>query len=160
MGPRPFGRGRESAITTVLASLVLLQWGRDLSVAEGQPWRAGCTTRPGFNGAATFRSRKATHSTVELAGGCQGFNGAATFRSRKVVREVACPPPIVLQWGRDLSVAEGAGNVGRGARHATRASMGPRPFGRGRVIAGVQAAGIAAASMGPRPFGRGRCGNT
>ena len=37
----------------------------------------------------------------------------------------------VLQWGRDLSVAEGLRLPARAGSN-TRASMGPRPFGRGR----------------------------
>ena len=61
----------------------LLQWGRDLSVAEGAASTARARGRPGFNGAATFRSRKAADW------------------SRADRREYE------LQWGRDLSVAEG-----------------------------------------------------
>ena len=83
------------------------------------------------------------------------FNGAATFRSRNVgegaKREAA---PHQLQWGRDLSVAEctrGAGGNGRRGR----ASMGPRPFGRGMRGKSVAQAPQGQASMGPRPFGRG-----
>ena len=61
-----------------------LQWGRDLSVAEG--WRDGQGRGAGgvgFNGAATFRSRKAQAGDAWVAG------------------------DMALQWGRDLSVAEG-----------------------------------------------------
>ena len=85
----------------------------------------------GFNGAATFRLRK-----VLEGGGAQGvlrrFNGAATFRLRKVTSSGTKanwpqwasmgPQPFgcgrnvprlskiakpMLQWGRNLSVAEG-----------------------------------------------------
>ena len=40
----------------------------------------------------------------------ESFNGAATFRSRKVLsgRRLATSSDL-LQWGRDLSVAEGGG---------------------------------------------------
>ena len=61
----------------------MLQWGRDLSVAEGQAPRQKAPRRQlGFNGAATFRSRKEVYLRE---GGGEGdrFNGAATFRSRK-----------------------------------------------------------------------------
>ena len=158
----------------------------------------------GFNGAATFRSRKAFSARAALnatsasmgprpfgrgrpvwpAGTIRslpGFNGAATFRSRKgqhspSINRTEAP---LLQWGRDLSVAEGA-QAEHGVRRPVPASMGPRPFGRGRAgvarvsneewklqwgrdlsvaegapwVPGYSMWGCA--SMGPRPFGRGR----
>ena len=84
MGPRPFGRGRYTPPWPVHAVTVRLQWGRDLSAAEG-----GTTWRP--------RGSRA-----------HGFNGAATFRPRKA-RQTPSPAPA-----------------------PSPASMGPRPFGRGR----------------------------
>ena len=87
---------------------MLLQWGRDLSVAEGLPFPTLHGISPGgFNGAATFRSRKAPPRRG-AAGGSASFNGAATFRSRKVHAR------------------------GRPGHDGNSASMGPRPFGRGR----------------------------
>ena len=112
-----------------------LQWGRDLSVAEG--CRTRRTARPcsGFNGAATFRSRK-DYGSVVGGVGHPSFNGAATFRSRKVtLLVIAAGLFLVLQWGRDLSVAEGRGPR-RQRRRGPQASMGPRPFGRGRHTPG------------------------
>ena len=132
-----------------------------------------------FNGAATFRSRKDCRAHASRVG-IHGFNGAATFRSRKVpIDGCGMARRIALQWGRDLSVAEGGAGLAAGpapscfngaATFRSRkvrgrqglglgrraASMGPRPFGRGRrqaledPLAGIRA------SMGPRPFGRGR----
>ena len=83
MGPRPFGRGRCQLGGTFQARLSRfngaatfrprkadlklsiewgdagLQWGRDLSAAEGLQECAHEPDRPyGFNGAATFRPRK------------------------------------------------------------------------------------------------------
>ena len=179
MGPRPFGRGRATARSASILALALqwgrdlsvaegilvyadrhdarsLQWGRDLSVAEGEiksppaseivklQWgrdlsvaeggaRKGRVAQLGrsFNGAATFRSRKAYSRPKCLV--CSGrFNGAATFRSRKgSSARFQVRASTTLQWGRDLSVAEG------GLAYAVviavpLASMGPRPFGRGR----------------------------
>ena len=159
MGPRPFGRGRGGQGAAPVSRKVKLQWGRDLSVAEGA-WRprANNHLRRGFNGAATFRSRKAKTWSACSAGPRasmgprpfgrgrnvligrrarppHGFNGAATFRSRKVPKAIH--------------------NV-----RSHQASMGPRPFGRGRnrVYRGARAGRTA--SMGPRPFGRGRCMET
>ena len=154
MGPRPFGRGRRILTMHVSGPIEELQWGRDLSVAEGTRRAASSTCWAGFNGAATFRSRK---------DGC----------APKALR-----PSATLQWGRDLSVAEGYYDIrllllwhcfngaatfrsrkaNRSAQQAEQliASMGPRPFGRGRRMRDVGARVANAASMGPRPFGRGR----
>ena len=84
----------------------LLQWGRNLSVAEG------------------------FHNAFQLAF-CQSFNGAATFRLRKA-------EPI------------------RRPRRRPAASMGPQPFGCGRLKGHAAAWTQCAASMGPQPFGCGR----
>ena len=81
MGPRPLGRGRLAAARCASCAC-LLQWGRDLSAAEGT-----CSVVPPASGPA-------------------------------------------LQWGRDLSAAEGV-RV-RDVLEDGRASMGPRPLGRGR----------------------------
>ena len=43
---------------------LLLQWGRDLSVAEGPAPGGLPSLASGFNGAATFRSRKALNDSV------------------------------------------------------------------------------------------------
>ena len=152
MGPRPFGRGMIVTVDDSSESRVL-QWGRDLSVAEcprrprgRRRRRASMGPRPfgrgmpsprsgrpssarSFNGAATFRSRNvgATRSSCERI---RRFNGAATFRSRNARARALCqarrsasmgPRPFgrgmrfsspdlslsrLLQWGRDLSVAE------------------------------------------------------
>ena len=108
-----------------------LQWGRDLSVAESSAAGRPCVRRRRcFNGAATFQSRKGR--AVDRA--CTSrtrFNGAATFQSRKAVtdRRHACQDPRQLQWGRDLSVAESSAAIGIVRRAA---SMGPRPFSRGK----------------------------
>ena len=181
MGPRPFGRGRES-IESVRASNMMLQWGRDLSVAEGflffnffnlkymlqwgrdlsvaegrrrrgmvfcarpasmgpRPFGRGRWVRAArrrkhkgrFNGAATFRSRKGPPSSC-ITSARTGFNGAATFRSRKVPElDGEAIGSALLQWGRDLSVAEGS-RAGAAVHATLHASMGPRPFGRGRRL--------------------------
>ena len=154
MGPRPFGRGRLPDYTALIP-WTSLQWGRDLSVAEGV-WRgAHWRENMSFNGAATFRSRK-----------------GATSMSLFVARNL-------LQWGRDLSVAEGIILI-LAEPPADDASMGPRPFGRGRSSSILRSFALfvcfngaatfrsrkglgqgwvldrGIASMGPRPFGRGR----
>ena len=109
----------------------LLQWGRNLSVAEGRSDRQRGRGGPGFNGAATFRLRKEPDARAHKSDR-HSFNGAATFRLRKgeairdagIARQASMgPQPFgcgrppteidvdekvkVLQWGRNLSVAEG-----------------------------------------------------
>ena len=63
---------------------------------------------PGFNGAATFRPRKETPRDPSRPAG-RSFNGAATFRPRKAETDDLAARDPELQWGRDLSAAEGAG---------------------------------------------------
>ena len=155
-----------------------LQWGRNLSVAEGC-WsgRRLPITRGCFNGAATFRLRKVPGIVLDPFMGA-GFNGAATFRLRKACSECGEPMSDELQWGRNLSVAEGqivfrcracrarfngaatfrlrkveALEAGLVERHA---SMGPQPFGCGRRSACPKTTAAETASMGPQPFGCGR----
>ena len=134
-----------------------LQWGRDLSVAEGPHCSARRGRQHGFNGAATFRSRKVIPPPMPTPP-ATSFNGAATFRSRKGARRRRSGGAgATLQWGRDLSVAEGRRADFAPPDHYM-ASMGPRPFGRGRLIVGLAPISVWRASMGPRPFGRGRVG--
>ena len=73
-------------------------------------------------------------------------------RAERFARMTAAKP---LQWGRDLSVAEGSGAQGPQGPPGP-ASMGPRPFGRGRWFRAPTPTEQGRASMGPRPFGRGR----
>ena len=81
MGPRPFSRGK------------VKEWfGPDYAC--------------GFNGAATFQSRKVLEDSVQRANDAC-FNGAATFQSRK-------------------------DGVRQGHAPESSASMGPRPFSRGK----------------------------
>ena len=228
MGPRPFGRGRVLTLA-VRAPHLALQWGRDLSVAEGFRPLEAAVRNASFNGAATFRSRKAV---ALVALGCADHlasmgprpfgRGRAEYNRRQIEHYAASmgPRPFgrgrlpsrmglprtpQLQWGRDLSVAEGGVRHGQApgllscfngaATFRSRkdpkmhllpsvqscASMGPRPFGRGRTRSGLtslesellqwgrdlsvaegghrrrqRGAGPHLASMGPRPFGRGR----
>ena len=83
------------------------------------------------------------------------FNGAATFQSRRPAYfGITRTAVIVLQWGRDLSVAETVGVTVKGP-DGKGASMGPRPFSRGDEQIDGTAPITPDASMGPRPFSRG-----
>src|SRR6266545_2091557 len=133
MGPRPFDRGRPAH-------------------------RPGCARRhrPSFNGSTAFRpwetrlerflpppgpklqwvhglSTVGDVSRLRMATGRRCFNGSTAFRP----------------WETDMA---GFAQMG-----ADLASMGPRPFDRGRLDRTLAAFDrCKAASMGPRPFDRGR----
>ena len=57
MGPQPFGCGRLN-LGRQPVTVPPLQWGRNLSVAEGVASKPGRGNGACFNGAATFRLRK------------------------------------------------------------------------------------------------------
>ena len=130
MGPRPLGRGRrppkgllilgtrlqwgrDLSAAEGLANMVnlflpfQLQWGRDLSAAEGLGFRRRRRRRRSFNGAATSRPRKVRAAECPPSRPTR-FNGAATSRPRKARGRLWAEVRFLLQWGRDLSAAEGA----------------------------------------------------
>ena len=132
MGPRPFGRGRKLASTPTVANTEL-QWGRDLSVAEGSMHSTSPPSTACFNGAATFRSRKDPNHGYGSAGPTKASMGPRPFGRGRDVPLTIDAVISELQWGRDLSVAEGGVGVMK-AGTVAGASMGPRPFGRGRWV--------------------------
>ncbi len=84
------------------------------------------------------------------------FNGAATWKSRKATNwNPHGPRPSKLQWGRDLEVAERTPNS-VAASLTVNASMGPRLGSRGKVHVSLAVATIKIASMGPRLGSRGK----
>ena len=84
-----------------------LQWGRDLSVAEGPPHNRGLLPCACFNGAATFRSRKEGHHRQHEAHAHASMGPRPFGRGREISSGEICTEVCKLQWGRDLSVAEG-----------------------------------------------------
>ena len=108
-----------------------LQWGRNLSVAEGSDVSALLLLElEASMGPQPFGCGRAA-ATAQVKITSPGFNGAATFRLRKV-----------------------AAQAGQAAKHV--ASMGPQPFGCGRLNQDSGLPVIQGASMGPQPFGCGR----
>src|SRR5581483_6320369 len=132
MGPRPIGRGNLNSRRAPTSKQSGLQWGRDRSVAE--IWVGGCNESTRENtasmgprpigrgnefaedgdagvGALQWGRDRSVAEIQNLEHGARagpaGFNGAATDRSRKFVRAA---------WRRQAE---------------SRASMGPRPIGRG-----------------------------
>ena len=117
MGPQPSSRGnlRLPGQTADIASYIQsLQWGRNLPVAEITVYCRGSSLPDyppcRFNGAATFQSRKYCSGRFRPPSRRSCFNGAATFQSRKLTLTRFAGNPdfgaTVLQWGRNLPVAE------------------------------------------------------
>ena len=108
----------------------------------------------GFNGAATFQSR----TLLTMLGGFGGSLMLQWGRDLSVADtaapKFASPLRSSLQWGRDLSVADTRGNEHQ-LRGEEGASMGPRPFSRGHDKNPSLWKQAPEASMGPRPFSRG-----
>ena len=158
-----------------------LQWGRDLSVAEGptvaaaavqveqasmgpRPFGRGrrpCTRRGGrpqrcFNGAATFRSRKECrpHTRPKCR---RRFNGAATFRSRKAAPPADESRPGTFCFNGAATFRSRKDVRGRRPHRPHPSFNGAATFRSRKVPARptFQRPGLRA-SMGPRPFGRGR----
>jgi len=85
----------------------------------------------------------------------EGFNGAAAGRPRKG------PPQVLVTLDARASmgprpVGRGRHGLGSGIDSQLLASMGPRPVGRGRHFRCTSPKRRVHASMGPRPVGRGR----
>ena len=153
MGPRPRGRGILRWQRARVAPCVL-QWGRDRAVAElidlivvnvlfchasmgPRPRGRGIDSarskrwprHPGFNGAATARSRNcsASHQTGPAY---PRFNGAATARSRNCADDLL--RAVRLHHFNGAATARSR-NCAKyyNPRWTDSTSMGPRPRGRG-----------------------------
>ena len=132
MGPQPFGCGRDEyvwhkvnwapgfngAATFRLRKGVggrglqrrpcSLQWGRNLSVAEGPCILEPYQGRWRFNGAATFRLRKADPSGGLIRHTSASMGPQPFGCGRIMLDSTSSWTSRMLQWGRNLSVAEGA----------------------------------------------------
>ena len=156
MGPRPFGRGRLAISPNCQRPCRSLQWGRDLSVAEGgKALRCKDKQAQASMGPRPFGRGRAPRAS-ELSKSCTLLQwGRDLSVAEGIDDERNAVVAAMLQWGRDLSVAEGSSLI-FDVHVQEAASMGPRPFGRGRPAARLPPQLFVAASMGPRPFGRGR----
>ena len=111
MGPQPFGCGRELPAAQRTLKGAALQWGRNLSVAEGARNQCGLCHAPDASmGPQPFGCGRCRAPARVIA--APGFNGAATFRLRKAAGKSGNLQALdALQWGRNLSVAEGCHDV-------------------------------------------------
>ncbi len=89
-----------------------LQWGRDLEVAERARFRDGATERWIASMGPRLGSRGKPTRTRLPCEVVRRFNGAATWKSRKAdLKVISLDPASKLQWGRDLEVAERASGI-------------------------------------------------
>ena len=157
MGPRPFGRGRAGGARPLMDS-PMRQWGRDRLAAEGPRSACASTPKRRVNGAATVWPRKG-RDTVGVGDGDGASMGPRPFgRGRAAARTGRrCPGSGVngaaTVWPR--KAAHGGSSLLRQPGVNGAATVWPRKVGVGGVGGSVQVA-----SMGPRPFGRGRRSTT
>ncbi len=159
----------------------MLQWGRVRSDAESDRTAQPRAPPPGFNGAASDRTRN--RCAILLRG--NWIDGNASMGPRPIGRGIVSDTGSktayndTLQWGRVRSDAESS-PLSTKVSYELLASMGPRPIGRGIVVAerstcsenvSLQWGRVRSdaestdeaidnlvsliASMGPRPIGRG-----
>ena len=142
-------------IAAVVPAIWLLQCGRGLSIAEIKIEYLLFDRRYLLQwGRDLSIAEMGTHFVLGL-GGMARFNGAAIFRSRKSSIELYNGiVDITLQWGRDLSTAEIRG-WGLVTRREEELQWG-RDLSSAEIVSlGVRARCPAVASMGPRSFERG-----
>ena len=160
MGPQPFGCGRSTKSTRSRAR-PSFNGAATFRLRKGGTGGRARRTPGSFNGAATFRLRKAQPAQAHADGrrasmgpqpfGC-GRRGGGHRRKHAIALASMGPQPfgcgrvhgaarpgvnLLLQWGRNLSVAEGLRR--RRGFDGNAASMGPQPFGCGRSSGGSTA---------------------
>ena len=132
MGPQLDSCGRGLGALPLHNWQFRLQWGRNLTVAEG------CTNQDGPPDGATLQwGRNLT--VAEGAGAVLDRARAAVLQwgrnltvAEGAMRRKLRGDPVQLQWGRNLTVAEGA-TATRLTKLADQASMGPQLDSCGRA---------------------------
>src|SRR6266540_3560196 len=161
IGPRPRGRGNLLALSGLAAGPCRLQLGLDLAVEETKrhdaEQHAGCPASigPRPRGRGNLRAlREIRDASDELQLGLD-LAVEETRSGLAAMRRV-----VGLQLGLDLAVEETLPpGVLPAALH--RASIGPRPRGRGNLQhLRLNGRGVKHASIGPRPRGRGNRGSS
>ena len=99
---------------------------------------------------------KAQHAQTCATAAMSRQWGRGQTAAERRARKGTCGMPAQRQWGRGQTAAE-SGQAARAVRRRRRASMGPRPDGRGKTSTARESrTGPMGASMGPRPDGRGK----
>ena len=184
MRPRPEGRGERRRLTDMRSCPTRLQCGHDPKAVENlgrpvahRPSSAGASMRPRPEGRGEQRdadvpgspTRRASmrprpegrgepHDSRPRSYRQHGFNAATTRRPWRTARRRASPVDVAskLQCGHDPKAVENARTPAASSTASSRASMRPRPGGRGERDAGSPGTTRRRrASMRPRPEGRG-----
>ncbi len=109
-----------------------------------------------FNGAATWKSRKVPSFRLSLLPSHRASMGPRLgSRGKRLVALLSVSFRLLLQWGRDLEVAESKDDPAKD-RLPTFASMGPRLGSRGKHRNRPINCRETVASMGPRLGSRGK----
>ncbi len=134
----------------------LLQWGRDLEVAESLALNANfANVNPRFNGAATWKSRKASIPVTSIVCQLASMGPRLGSRGKRAGGGRGIGQRMGLQWGRDLEVAER--QIWESVyNRVLDASMGPRLGSRGKPRTRSTSLRTWLASMGPRLGSRGK----
>ena len=149
MGPGCFYPGNGLPPNEKLA-LIVLQWGRDVSIPEMRRGACPAARLPCFNGAGMFLSRKCGASLSSSSG-----LGRLQWGRDVSIPEICCwssvsPEAATLQWGRDVSIPEI--QTPNRCHPCYRASMGPGCFYPGNGAAAWASGTTFEASMGPGCF--------
>ena len=129
MGPPIFIGGRIVAPCRALL-LILLQWGRRFSSAEGYTSRLPCIiSRNSLQWGRRFSSAEGFFSSVFISLCVTSFNGAADFHRRKASRSgcTSLRGCASLQWGRPIFIG-GRRNLAPTVRDAENRFNGARRF--------------------------------
>ena len=105
MGPRSFDRGKVQ-FDAALVVPVLLQWGRDLSIAERPPdaWTLQLKSDASMGPRSFDRGKFAPFGHADGSFWLQW--GRDLSIAERASGPVPCYTSSMLQWGRDLSIAE------------------------------------------------------
>ena len=178
MGPRPCGRGRRPP-KAYARPQVELQWGHGLAAVDGSPagTRGAAACRASMGPRPCGRGRTAAVEAAAREHELQWGHGLAAVDGSVSRPQTPNAPP---SFNGATALRPWTANASAPGQVGGRASMGPRPCGRGRsgpppapaplpegfngatalrpwTVEGARQAKLAAkASMGPRPCGRGR----
>ncbi len=137
-----------------------LQWGHDFSAVEMEmPQELKLRSLFRFNGATTFQPWKFCSRYIFGISSTDRLQWGHDFSAVEISwLHTYRMPENLLQWGHDFSAVEMTDRFVEDDLDAI-ASMGPRLFSRGNLVANLgQSNPIPNASMGPRLFSRGNGG--
>ena len=152
MGPQLDSCGRPQNYTYLNRRQITLQWGRNLTVAEGtMPARVGCVSDPALQWG---RNLTVAEGTIWASLAPISLDASMGPQLDSCGRGDDADGPEghkwTLQWGRNLTVAEGCIQRAGQARRGIPASMGPQLDSCGRGCLPLSLGFGLSASMGPQ----------